>query len=120
MELRQEIEVWYVIPTIRKELSVAMKNNGTKQTEIAKRLGISKAAVTQYISNKRASGIKLNDAMLSEVKQSASIINDEMDSMREIQRLIHKVYETRMICEIHKSISKDKGKFKNCEVCFTK
>lgn len=120
MELRQEIEVWYIIPTIRRELSLAMKNQGLKQSEIAKRLGISKAAVTQYILNKRARGIELNQEIIEEVKKSANLVKDEYSAMREIQRLIQKVYQTRLICEIHRKLIKDKSKLNECEVCYAK
>ncbi|HIH66091.1 MAG TPA: transcriptional regulator, partial [Nanoarchaeota archaeon] len=50
----QELEVFYFIPAIRKELSVQMKKKGKGQREIANLLGITEAAVSQYISSKRA------------------------------------------------------------------
>ena len=57
--LPQEIEVWYIIPAIRKELAKLL----TQKYELSYDkagviLGVSKAAISQYLSNKRANKIK--------------------------------------------------------------
>lgn len=117
MELPQELEVWYVIPTIRKELTLAMKENGLKQVEIARRLGVTKAAVTQYINEKRGNEIKLNNKIKQEVAISAKKINNPIDVVREIQYLLDVTRKEKVICQIHKSMEKG---FDNCNVCFEK
>ncbi len=115
METIQELEVWYIIPSIRKELSLALKNKGLKQVEIAERLGITKAAVNQYISKKRGNEIKLNNKIIEEIKLSAEKIKNKIDAIREIQNLINIARKERIVCEIHKKINKD---FNECNVCF--
>ena len=55
MELPQEIELWYVIPSLRKALVTVLKKKGMKQKDIAPLLGISEPAVSQYMKDKRAS-----------------------------------------------------------------
>jgi len=51
--LPQEIEVWYIIPAIRKELArLLTKENNLSYEKVGGYLGISKAAVSQYLSNK--------------------------------------------------------------------
>ena len=50
----QEIEVWYVLPAIRKELVVTLKEKNLTQKKIAEFLNITEAAVSQYIKQKRA------------------------------------------------------------------
>ena len=102
MELPQELEVWYVIPAIRKELASAMKSNGLKQVEIAKRLGVTKSAITQYINESRGNEIKLNERIKKEVVGSAQKINNTMDTIREIQYLLSVTREEKVICQIHK------------------
>ena len=63
----QEVEVWYVLPAIRRELAKVMKTktvqradeDGDKkehkitQKEIAKMLGVTEPAITQYLLRKR-------------------------------------------------------------------
>ena len=87
--LPQEIEVWYIIPAIRKELAKLLTGKYKLSYEKAGMiLGISKAAVSQYLSNKRANKIKLNLETKKEVAQSAKIIvkNPKL-ALGEIQRL---------------------------------
>ena len=54
----QEVEVWYIIPLIRKELALAMKKRKMPQNEIASLLGVTDSAISQYSNNKRAAGLK--------------------------------------------------------------
>ena len=54
----QEIEVWYLIPALRKELArIFIKDYGLAQKKAAELLGISGAAVSQYVKEKRAKEI---------------------------------------------------------------
>ena len=48
-----EVSARKVLPIIRKELALAMKEQGMKTGEIAKILETSPAAISQYISGKR-------------------------------------------------------------------
>ena len=56
-----EIVVWYVIPAVRSELAKGLLNCGMKQKDISKLMDITQPAVSQYITDKRGSGIKFND-----------------------------------------------------------
>ena len=51
----QEVEVFYLLPTLRKEIAKALKTRGHDQKRIAAMLGVTDAAVSQYISGKRGS-----------------------------------------------------------------
>ncbi len=115
MELLQELEVWYIIPAIRKELASAMKNNGLKQVEIAERLGLTKAAITQYLNDKRGNEIKFKDNVKQEIAKSASKINTKLDTIREIQRLLDIARQEKLVCQVHRD--KESG-FNECNVCF--
>ena len=56
-----EVVVWYVIPAIRSELAKELLNLGMKQKDVSELMDITQPAVSQYITDKRGSGIKLND-----------------------------------------------------------
>ena len=49
-----EIITWYVLPVIRRELAMMLvKNHHMSQKEAANLLGVTDAAVSQYLSKKR-------------------------------------------------------------------
>ncbi len=56
-----EIVVWYVIPAIRSELAKELLNLGMRQKDVSELMDITQPAVSQYITDKRGSGIKLDD-----------------------------------------------------------
>ena len=56
-----EIVVWYVIPAIRSELAKELLKLGMKQKDVSEIMDITQPAVSQYITDKRGSGIKLDD-----------------------------------------------------------
>ena len=56
-----EIIVWYVIPAIRSELAKELLKLEMKQKEVSELMDITQPAVSQYITDKRGSGICLKD-----------------------------------------------------------
>ena len=54
MVLPCEIAANKIVPAIKAKLARKLKKNGMKQKEIAKLLGVTNAAVSQYLSGKRA------------------------------------------------------------------
>ncbi|HIH18158.1 MAG TPA: hypothetical protein HA250_03595 [Nanoarchaeota archaeon] len=111
----QELEVFYFIPAIRKELSVQMKKKGKGQREIANLLGITEAAVSQYISSKRATGVKLEKKIKEEISKSVDKIKNPLDSVRETQQILAFLRRSRLICKYHHKFLKFIPK--NCDVC---
>lgn len=89
-----------------------MKKQGFKQVEIAKKLGLTKAAVNQYLSEKRGNEVKFNDKIKQYISNSSKRINTEADTIREIQYIINLAREERVVCQIHKNT------VKNCNLCF--
>lgn len=115
--LPQEIEVWYIIPAVRKELAKLL----TKKYELSyekagKILGISKAAVSQYLSDKRANKIKLNTLTKKEIAKSAKIIFENPKlAIQEIQRILKHMKENKCSCDVCKKYNKDVLNYCNCE-----
>lgn len=66
-----EIVVWYVIPAIRSELAKELLNLGMKQKDVSELMDITQPAVSQYITDKRGSGVKLDDHVKDMVKDFA-------------------------------------------------
>ncbi|MBS3083564.1 helix-turn-helix domain-containing protein [Candidatus Pacearchaeota archaeon] len=112
----QEIEVWYIIPSIRREIAIEMKNKGISQKKIAEFLGVSEPAISQYFAHKRAKDISLGYKIKKEVVISVNaIITDNSVVLYEIQRLIDLNETKNIICQIHR---KQSNIYKNCKICF--
>lgn len=68
---------WHGLPIIRKEIVKSLINNfGLNQKEVAEVLGLTPAAISQYLSRKRGKINIVNTDILSEINISAEkIIN---------------------------------------------
>lgn len=111
----QEIEVYYIIPAIRREMALALKALGRKQKDIADVLCVKESTISQYFSGKRAGDVLLNDAVISAVKGAVGRIRDRASFVGEVQRIVGIVKAQKLMCSIH--IQKG-GMPKACNVCF--
>ncbi len=112
MEMPQELEVWYVIPALRREFAKLMIKKGLKQRETAKKLGIGEAAVSHYIKSKRGKEVKFDKKIGQEIRKSVDrILTNKATVMEELQNMITKIRKSGCLCKLHK------GKVKGCEVC---
>jgi uncharacterized protein len=102
--------MWNGLPVIRKEIAACMINDfGLNQKEAAEKLGITPAAVCQYLSKKRGGKIKvkiIDEIVTEEITISArKIIENGNGSVKP---------ETCRICRI----IRENGKFKEfCKAC---
>ncbi len=114
--LPQEIEVWYIIPTVRKEFAKLLtKTHGLSYEKAGAALGISKAAVSQYLSNKRANKVCLDGKTKREIKKSAvKIFENAKVAMVEIQRVLKFMKDNHCSCNVCKQYNKDVLKYCNC------
>ena len=113
----QEIEVWYLIPALRRELArFLVADHKVSQREAAKMLGITEAAISQYISKKRGSDVKFSKEEIKKIRKSSNnIFKNQEKTMKEIYKLSKEFRGSKALCNLHKkhdsSISKD------CDVC---
>lgn len=112
----QEIEVFYLIPTIRRELAVQFKKQQIRQRKIAELLGVTEAAISQYINKKRASEVELGNEVRKEIEKAAGKISNPIEAIGEVQRILQYIKKTRLICKYHHKFMK--GIPKDCSVCF--
>ena len=114
----QEIEVWYLIPALRRELAkIFIKEHGLSQKKAAEILGITNAAISQYLSFKRGNEIKFSKNEIEKIKKTAKeIIKNNDDLMKKIYQLSVSLMKSKTICNIH--MSHDKSIEKGCDICF--
>ena len=77
----QELEVWYLLPALRKELArIFIKDYNLSQKKISQLFGITESAISQYQKLKRANELKFSRTEKEEIKKTASkILKDEKD-----------------------------------------
>ena len=100
----QEIEVWYVLPAIRKAFAVEMIKQGIPQKNIAHLMGITEAAVSQYKNDKRAH-IQLTEELKKEIEKSINKITTPEHMFSELMRIEQQIKNTGLFCQIHRSKS---------------
>jgi len=67
-----EVIVWDVLPGIRAALAEELVHEGVSQKEASELLGITPAAISQYIAKKRGYKIEFQDAVKAEIKKLAT------------------------------------------------
>jgi predicted transcriptional regulator len=100
--LTQKIELNYIIPAIRKEFIELLEKQNLNDSEIAKRLGITKAAVSQYKHGKRGKSINFPKGIAKEIEKSAKAITQGKSADVETTKIINKMKKNRDICIICK------------------
>jgi predicted transcriptional regulator len=146
----QEVEVWYVLPAIRRELAKVMKTKVTlranedgemvdhkvTQKEIARMLGVTEPAITQYLLKKkgqrsRGDQVKLPESVVKQINKSADKMISEYEKARmsdvedifetmtsEINHIIRFMRDAGVMCDIHREFCAHVND--PCEACDTK
>ena len=115
----QEIEVWYLIPALRRELArIFVEEYGLKQRKAAECLGITEAAISQYLKSKRGNEIKFSEKAKKDIHEAAKdIIEHKKDIMKELYDLCISIRKSKALCEFHRML--DKKIPKDCNICGT-
>lgn len=113
--LSQEIEVWYIIPALRREISKCLiKDFQISYEKTGNMLGITKAAISQYVKGKRASKIKLPKEIGPKILSSCkSLSKKKTTSSEEINKLLKYIRDKSLPCEVCGHIKE--GVFEDCK-----
>ncbi len=113
--LPQEIEVWYIIPAIRRELSkILTRKHKLTFDKTGRILGVSKAAISQYLNKKRATALKIPSEIKKEIEKSADIlVKNENMAVKEIMRILTLMKRKKCSCGICRKYNK--GILKLCK-----
>jgi len=111
----QEIEVRYILPSLRKEFAIALAKHKIQQNEIAKMLNITPAAISQYLSEKRGS-TKFKEEVKRDITDSVDkIIKKYSTTHKELYKISSKIKKSSSMCEIHRLYDDVP---KECNFCF--
>ncbi len=119
LKMPQEIEVWYIIPAIRRELAKVLVNEKKfSQREVSKLLGLTEAAVSQYLKSKRAKEITFDEATLQEIRKSSDAIlyskNKTIQIIAEMEKVCNLATVKHLMCDLHKTMNPE---LHDCDVC---
>ena len=112
----QQVELWYVIPSVRKEFAKLMVKKGLSQKETAAKLGVTESAVSQYLKEKRAKEtIAFDKETKTEMEKSVGRILKGGGLIREIERICKLCRKNRFICRVSKKLGYAP---RGCRECF--
>jgi len=112
----QELEVWYVLPAIRRELSKALLDLNLRREQIANILGVSNASISHYLHRKRAKEVDFDEVLIQKIRKSAARIAENEDLyLKEVQELCKFIRKSRRLCQIHQQ--KTSSTYATCTVC---
>ncbi len=107
-----EIVVKEVLPFIRRQFASRMKKEGKKQTEIARELGITGAAVSFYLSESRAKPLgKKAEAAIAKAVDEFYSKKEGFD--KKVCEICRSLRYSGAVCGIASKCSTQKG----CNVC---
>ena len=104
MKMPCEVIMWYILPGIRREITKSLLKNGLSQREVAKKLGITDAAVSQYLSEKRGRVEIKDKKILAEIKNSAKriVAGDRTMMIEETCRICNLIKSSKTMPRIYK------------------
>jgi len=82
-----ENAVWYYLPQIRADLAIELVKTGMTQSMAAKKLGVTPAAVSQYIHKKRGMQSIKSRSYRKEIELAVKKICEE-DSSDDLHRIV--------------------------------
>ena len=112
----QEVEVFYLLPAIRREIATALKAIGKDQKQTAKILGVSEPSVSNYFRAKRATEVQFSEAIKKEIQKIARTLKIPQDTIKAAQKILKLIHQEKQMCKVCKDINKTLAK--ECEACF--
>lgn len=109
----QEIELFYIIPALRREIAACMKSEGLSQKKIASLLHVTEPAVSQYFSAKRAKTVKFSKRVIDFIKECTPKIVDNHSLVEYTQKMMKLVRDEGVVCKLHRKLG-----YGNCSVNF--
>jgi uncharacterized protein len=109
--------VWYLIPAVSAGLAKRLAKEGLSQSQIAEKLGTTRAAVSQYLSGKRGTELRLGPKSKAKVAEIARKLAKEGASDSELSLAMCGICaiarREKVLCGLHRK----KGADKACKIC---
>ncbi|NTU97950.1 MAG: helix-turn-helix domain-containing protein [Chlorobiaceae bacterium] len=83
-----EKAVWYYLPQIRADMAIELVKSGMTQSQAAKKLGVTPAAISQYIHKKRGILSPKSRPYRQEIKEAVKTLCGEDAKPEELRKLV--------------------------------
>jgi uncharacterized protein len=117
MQFPCELVVWRILPAIKARVARNLKEKGMPQKDIAKALDSTEAAISQYLSGKRAADFKIS----AEMNDMLDVVSDAIAKGKNqkvlkygICQVCKEIRTKGYACDACKTESGEKG---NCDLC---
>jgi predicted transcriptional regulator len=123
MILPCEVAIKYIIPTVRAMITKELiQTHKLKQNDVAKILGITQAAVSQYVRNMRGKYLEILNT--KEVQITTAKIAIELNKNKiprstltiKFCQICKTIRAKKLVCDIHKRLNLE-SKSEACEIC---
>lgn len=115
LHYHQEIEVWFIIPAIHRNLAQRFKELGLTQKKIAGILEVTEACVSQYLSGIRGTKVIFSNSIQEEIVNAARRIHHDGSAViKEVQKVCLFIKESGLRCELHRLYGKAD---ETCTIC---
>jgi uncharacterized protein len=107
MKIPCELIVWYVLPSIRRDLARELvEKHHLSQAEVARRFGVTDAAISQYLKAKRGTSKEIENSgkyeeFKTEVEVAAVRIMNGSDIVTETCRICEMVKKSGMLVKVY-------------------
>ena len=112
-----QVVYWYLLPAMSSALSRELVKLGMSQKDTASALGLTPAAVSQYISSKRGKGLRLGERTRAQLAKLAKKIArgkmGEADVMHEVCGICALARSSKTLCKLHRNMTN----IRECRVC---
>jgi hypothetical protein len=109
MKIPCELIVWYVLPSIRRELARELVDkHHLSQAEVARRFGVTDAAISQYLKAKRGTSKEIENSgkyedFRKEVETAAVRMMNGSDIVTETCRICQMVKKSGMLVKVYEA-----------------
>jgi predicted transcriptional regulator len=114
-----ELITWFFLPALRRELVIYLvKEKKFTRKKTAQLLGLTEAALCQYLKNKRGKHYKLRGLDLDKVKELGDVLSENASEKNLISgacAICKHIRGKLMLCQLH---AKENPKLKGCTVCW--
>ena len=115
MKIPCELIVWYVLPSIRRALARELvERHELSQAEVARRFGVTDAAISQYLRSKRGINKEREDSdkypeFREEVVRAATRMLHGSDIVTETCNICKMVKDSGMLCKIYEIQARERA-----------
>lgn len=112
----QELEIWYLIPALRKEITkILISDFAMSQRQASETIELTESAVSQYLKSKRGNELKFSKEQMKEINETARKIVEKGNANEELYKLCVKFRGSENLCDLHRK--QDPSISKDCDLC---